>query len=912
MSRVTFLHEFCEMLLKKHSVEGLSELTIVIPSQRVALYVREELQKLSDKSFWMPQIVPVNQFLEQLHDFTVIDELELVFELYEAYCESFESPDSFDDFLAWAPMIIADFNDIDKYLLDPKQVFRNLQSIKDIESWSFDTEELSDTQKGFLKFWERLGELYQKFHSRLDSKGEITNAQVYRRIAEAPEKYLASLSGYVYFIGFNALSVAEEKIIKFITNSGSGEAVWDVDDHYLSSQIMEAGKFVRKYSGWSKRQEEISSSHIGVDPKMINLYGANSNLQQVSIASQLISNSGEVKAGETALVFADESLLKPMLNVLPESLEQLNVAMGYPLNAASVFVFFEEAIHVQISIERYKSKGFLYYKDFLQVTNQEFFQLFLGNNNLDTSGIQKKINEENYAYLPLDLLLKEFGENSDRISFLFKKANDVVEFVKSFLDFLKEVYGLVEDNVLERESVLALIEVLEKVLTAQLEYKKVEKVTTLRQLTRQMLGNLKVSFLGEPLEGLQLLGLLETRALDFKRVILLSCNEDILPKRSFSNSLMPYDLRLYLGLPTRDDKDAIFAYYFYRLIQRAEYVDLVYNAGEADGLQANEISRYLLQVEEELNQDNIEVNHVVPKLDVDISTKELSTEISKDPFLHQRLLNYFEKGVSASGINQFNTCPKNFVYTQLLGLSKDEEIEEEIELSTYGTIVHEVLENLYKREGELIDKRSIQRMQKNYQGELKKSFDERFPGGNYLTGKNLLLYETAIHTIKKFFASELKVVEEHGVIKVLGLEVKKEKVLEVSTSRGLVKLKIKGLIDRVDQIGNVIRVVDYKTGKVDSLNFKGDWEKVTSYQLQLMTYLYLFDSDSDLASGMISLKQLSKGFQELDYKGLRRFTSEWIATEFNHEFEEYLSNFVERVVTSDFQHNPKSKYCVLC
>ncbi len=910
MSKKVFLQEFCSSLLDQYASDELKDLTIVIPSQRVALYIKEELMKLVKGSFWLPNIITINRFLEDLHDFVVVDELEAVFELYEAYHDSFDAPESFEDFLSWSSMIMADFNDIDKYLLEANQVFKNLQSIKDIESWSFNSDELSETQINFLKFWEQLGVLYHKFHSRLEERGEATNARVYRSIAEEPEKYLTRLKGQTYFIGFNALSKAEEKIMKFVVSAGLGEVCWDADEYYVTDDMMEAGKFIRKYSAWSVNSNRTTQNHLATDAKQIQLYEANSNLQQVGVASQLVSNLGESNLDDTAVVFADESLLKPMLNMLPADLKSLNVAMGYPLNAASVFSFFEEVVQVQVNIDRYKNKGFVYHNDFLQLVRHEVFQSYARQNSVCTASVEEKISKQNYAYLPLSLIEQSMGEDWNKVGFLFIKASDVAAFVEQVVAFFKEVYLLFEGDLLERESILALVAALEKVQVVQQKYGRIEQISTFNRLSKQLLRGLTVSFLGEPLEGLQMLGLLETRALDFKRVILLSCNEDVLPKRSFSNSLMPFDLRNYHGLPTRDDKEAIFAYYFYRLIQRAENVSLIYNGGEADGLKSNEISRYLLQVKEELSGE-VSVEQVSVETVPEV-TKVISWQESDRQLLQDRILRWFENGISASGMNQFNTCPKNFMYTQLLRLSQDEEIEEDIESSTYGTIVHEVLENLYRGQGTLIAVKEIDQMIKSYKDELKKSFDVRFPGGNYLSGKNLLLYETALHTIRKYLRAEKQLIQERGVIKVLGLEEKFEKTVAIQTSKGLIDLRIKGLIDRIDQIGDVIRIIDYKTGKVDKLKFNGQWEKVSSYQLQLMIYLYLFDSEVDVTCGMISFKELSSGFQQFEFGDKMVFERTWIESELKEEIEVYLQKFVEEVLASDFQHNPKSLYCTLC
>lgn len=912
MSEVTFLQEVCKEIVKQHGVEGLKDVSIVIPSQRVAIYVREELTKQIDSTFWMPEINPINQFLEGLHNFTVVDDVELIFELYEAYRESFENPETLDSFLSWSSMIVSDFNEIDKYLLDANQVFKNLQSIKDIESWSFNQEELSKTQENFLKFWEQLGDLYFKLNERLAQKGECTAANIYRNIAENPIAYLSPIKEKVYFVGFNALSKAEEMIMKYIVSSGNGEVFWDADDYYLSNPVMEAGRFIRKYRSWSNNFEGITSNGFSLVKKQIGLYPANSNLQQVAVASTLLNECKSDEYDGTAVVFADESLLKPMLNVLPDNLDKLNVAMGYPLNASSIFSFFEEIVQVQLNIERYKNKGTVYYKDFLQITGHEIFQLFLESEEMDLSAINQKITYENYAYLPVSLIEEELGEKSNEILFLLTKLESIDLFFNKVVVFLRKIYELLNENVVERESLVALLEALDKLLVIQGKYAQITQISTMNQLSRQLLSGLKVSFMGEPLEGVQVLGLLETRALDFKRVVLVSCNEEILPKKTITNSVIPYDLRVYLGLPTKDDREAIFAYYFYRLLQRAEKVDLIYNSGTADKLNSTELSRYVLQLQEEISSHQVELKKF------DLSTypsEEQAQEIPSEEeklMLNRRVLEWMLNGVSASGINQFNECPKNFFFGQLLRLSQNEGVEEDIEASTYGTIVHEVLEVLYGSVGKLISEKEIERMLSSLEEETKRCFDRRFPNGNYLAGKNLLMYETAIYTMRKYIRAEKSLIKEFGAIQILGLERKYEKMLKVQTSHGQVELKIKGSIDRIDKVGDKIRVIDYKTGKLGRLTFDGNWDKANRYVMQLLVYLYLFEGEQQVACGMISFKELSKGFQNLKFMGEEVFSNEWISGEFKDQFEAYLAEFAEVVLSSDFQHNSKSQYCIMC
>lgn len=908
-----FLREFCEQLVEKHGVSGLKDLTIVIPSQRVAVYIRKHFSELIDEDFWLPEIMPINVFVERLSPEGTLDELELIFELYACYLKVFDQPEPFEDFLTWAPAIISDFNDIDKYLLNSEDVFRNLKSIKEIEAWSFNADELSDTQKTFMAFWEQLGELYQMLKRSLVEQGRTTASMIYRKLAEHPIEHLSSVKSGVYFIGFSALSKAEEAIFKYLVNSGVAEVIWDEDAYYVDDPVMEAGRFLRKQRTLGKPTLSITRENFK-KPKSIKLYSANSNLAQTEVASSVLQQLDPSEASSTALVLADEKLLKPMLNVLPQDDTEVNVSMGYPITASDVFSLFEYAVLFQQNIERYRNDNQVYFKDLINLFQNEYIQMFSKDRQVDFDSFRKRIVAQNYTFVSHKMLREELGDKAEEMSFLWKRSVKTEAFLSDMIVFLNKLFDLLDDRqVIEKEALSALVDALQLVLTYQLKTGWINNVQVMNQLSRQLLRGLKMSFLGEPLSGIQLMGLLETRGLDFRNVILVSCNEEILPKASFGNSIIPFDLRNYLGLPTRDDREAIFAYYFYRLLQRAENIHLIYNGGVADQLSSNEVSRYVLQIAHELPALGSKIEEVqitVPREEAE----KVNSQISQSVHFKGKLTEWLQNGISASAINSFLECPRNFFFTQILKLRQDEDVEENMEMSTYGTIVHEVLENLYRKAGEMIGKEQIEQMFSSYKQELNESMLKYFPGRNYLHGKNLLMYESALHTLKIFLGKEKEFIAKHGQIKVIGLEEKYEVTLDVKTDWGILPVKIKGLIDRVDLVGDTIRIIDYKTGKIDRL--KGSLEDVqyNRYTLQLMLYLYLFPSKSSekITSGIISFKQLNAGIQNLELDKQVCFQSDWLEQDFREMMDRYLKDIVNQMIASEYIHNPKNKYCILC
>lgn len=908
-----FLKEFCSGLIERHGVQGLKDVTIVIPSQRISLFLRKYFSELISDEFWLPEILPINIFVERISNKEIIDDLDLVFELYQSYCEVFDNPDPFDEFLNWSGGIISDFNDIDKYMLNARDVFKNLRSIKEIESWSFNGEELSETQQKFMLFWDKLGELYESLNRRLEAHNKSTTSKVYRDIAENTIVYLSKVDGFNYFIGFSALSTSEEMIFKYLINSGLAEIVWDDDEYYVNNKIMEAGRFIRRHQSIGKTGIHISKDNF-VKAKSIRLYPANSNLGQVEVASSILSQNSLVLGDQTALVLADEKLLKPLLNVIPVTIDKINVSMGYPLNDSDCFTFFEYVLSLQLNLKKYSSEQQIYHKDLTALFQNKFIQMICEDRRVSFDGIKQRIAKQNYTFITHNLLHLEWEGKLDDLAFLWKRTNDVNSFLNQLLGLFDLIYGLLDEgDEIERESVFTIVKLLKEILSLEEKYSLIKDIQTVTKLSRQELKSIKLNFLGEPLEGLQLMGLLETRGLDFKNVILLSCNEDVLPKSSFSNSLIPFDLRSYFGLPTGDDKDAIFAYYFYRLLQRAENIHLVYNGGAPDRLSSNELSRYVTQLIHELPQVQLQVEQVA--LDYkDFVVYKKNEDIREHPVFKERLLNWFEKGVSASAINSFIECPRNFLFTQLLKLKQEEEVEETIEFSTYGTIVHAVLEELYRKAGSMITSKSIEDMIKDCEVELNVQFSKIFPGRNYLNGKNLLLYESALHSLRIFLNNEKDFVAKNGVIEIVGLEQKYEVNINVETSIGVVPVKIKGLIDRIDRVGGVTRIVDYKTGKVEALKTNLDFHKLDRYVLQLLVYLFIYEGKpgDQIQSGIISMKHLKDGFKQLSIDDISTFDWDWLDSEFRESFTLYLSDVINRMISSGYEHNPSNQYCVLC
>jgi ATP-dependent helicase/nuclease subunit B len=922
---ITFVQSFCAQLAADYPQEQWYSVDVVVPSQRIALHIKKELNTLVVGSAILPNIRTINDFIGEYYPKKPMDGLTSLFELYQSYCKVVAHPESFDQFLNWGNQIISDFNDIDKYLLDEKQVFGNLKAIKEIESWSLNAEKLTETQQRFLVFWEELGKIYSQFKSDTNEKGWCTNAQLYRALATEPYQYFASYKNkHVYFLAFNALSKSEELIFSYFVKSGQGTCCWDADEYYLKDTKQEAGMFIRQFQKWSGTEAIGTSTWLLNGSKSIHVYSAKSNLDQVNIIAKVLGENQAFNSKNSALVFADESLLRPFLAAIPENVQQMNVAMGYPLKETYSFTLLDILFKTLRSIVRYKNKQYLYYKDYEQVFNNEMIRTFLHTNGINLQQLSNEVKRYNLTYIPKKRIQENLKGKTDLFSFLwYDERSTVIAQLDGILHLFEEirsVYLQQKGDSIELEALYKLNKDLIQTKEYLVRYPYITSTEGLRIITHQLLRGETIDFFGEPLQGLQVLGLLETRGLDFENVVLVSCNEDVLPKAAFNDSLMPIDLRNFFGLPTKQQKDAIFAYYFYRLIQRADNIHLIYNDGLTERLNSTEKSRYLLQLEKEVCERNPNISLKKHQIDFErLSALNVNEEkpIQKDKVYFEKLDAFLEGGISISAINTYLTCPKNFYIKYLLRIGDETELEETIEVSTYGTIVHEVLQNLYQAIFPMVTSVSIDKMLSEYMEEIDRVFKKYFPGENYLEGKNYLQYELAKQTVRSFLNKEKAFVTENGSITLVGLEQKFEREAEISTEIGKRKVKFKGIVDRVDRLGNSTRIIDYKTGVVDRKDVTvdiinlGQKHKVN----QLLFYVYLIKkqppSTPHLTSGIFSFKRMNQGLVNL-IMGKEEITK--FDVDLMQDFDTFLTGVVQSMYAhkSELKHSSDARFCEYC
>ncbi|HEY0030996.1 MAG TPA: PD-(D/E)XK nuclease family protein [Bacteroidia bacterium] len=900
----SFLEKLVNHLSDKYG-DDVSEICIVLPNRRAGLFLKTHFANNLKKTFWSPEILATEDFVALLAELEIADSTTLLFELYETVKKVGKKDlESFDEFSKWGQILLSDINEIDRYLVDASRLFGNLKDIKELESWSLNSEEeLTDFQKQYLEFWKLLGEYYADFSQRLLSKHQAYQGLAYRIVAaKAEERAKKHPWKKIIFAGFNALNKAEEKIIETLLNSGKAEIIWDTDAYYINNVHQEAGRFIRKYNelgNFNKLKDNniiIEENLLSSEKKSITVIGAAKNVAQAKVAGSLVT---ELKKTDpllktTALVLADENLLFPVLHSLPENLQDINVTMGYPLKNTPVAGYFDLvfAMHENgLKMAQGKATYSFYHSDVIKLLSHAYTATALATVSKEYSirKVLQAIQARNIVFASKNMIASIFAEFNCEKEFqvldtLFKHWQvpvDGIACVSYLIETLKEGIIVQQDKQsenkasLELEYLFAFTKIIKRIQVLMESYpESITDLKTLRSIVNQIVRSSTLPFYGEPLRGLQVMGMLETRTLDFENVILLSCNEDILPSGKAVNSFVPFELKRVFGLPTYSDKDSIFSYHFYRLLQRATNIHLLYNT-ESDALGSGEKSRFLTQLIYELPKinPNVTITEKLVSIPIISDTTDDEITIEKTAFILEKLQSKAEYGFSPSLLNTYRNCSLQFYFHAIAGLREADEVEETIGADTLGNAVHEVLEIFYQPfVGKNIKAADVKEMKKEVEATTIAVFEKEYSKTEISYGKNLLTLKVALKFINNFLDAEiesLNKLEKAGVpmmIKAL------EQELETTIVSGSQSIKLRGKADRIDSIGAQIRIIDYKTGLADNKELKfEEWDAIRNdatlaKSFQLLTYAWMYQKmnpaiKDNIVSGIITFRDLSAGLK---------------------------------------------------
>ena len=871
----TFLSNVIDDILSKEYT--ISDYTFILPSKRAGVFLKNEIKRKSNEAIIFPKIISIEDFISELSLLNIIDNTTLLFEFYAVYKDltQQDSQEGFDTFSKWATIALQDFNEIDRHLIDTNYIFSYLKDINQLEKWSLEKGSETTIIKNYFSFFERLEKYYSALNNNLLSKQQGYQGMQYRESVENLQNYIENnKDSKLIFIGFNALNKAEEIIFQELLENEIAGIYWDTDQFYFNNN--QASVFLKKYkTSWKYFQNNPFNwiQENFEEKKNIRIIGTPKNNTQLKYVGELLTQKGIDNFQNTALVLADESLLPLALNSLPNEVADVNITMGYELKNMPVSHLFSSLLKLHANSKKNELTNLFYYKDVLKVLNQPSIKSIVSVDN-----IIAEILKNNYIFIDDSVLSRLASEkdNLNSILFLFSSwednANKAIGHCLDLIELIKNK----TNTTLEKEFLFKLKSVFQQIETLNSDFGYIKNIKTLQVFYNQLLSYEKLSFKGEPLSGLQLMGMLETRVLDFETVILTSVNEGILPAGKSENSFIPFDVKKEVGLPTYQEKDAIFSYHFYRLLQRAKNVYLLYNT-ESDQYGSGEQSRFITQLE--INKpEYIDKLIVSPKI---INSKTKQKIVLKNPVILEELKKIAKKGFSPTALTTYVYNPIDFYHQKILGIKERDEIEETIAANTLGTIIHKVLEVFYLPfKGKFLKKENLVDMQKEIALEVKKCFKNEYKNGDITSGKNLLIYNVAQQFIKNFLKQELQLIEQGKELKILELEHKLNTQIHVE---GIdFPIHVRGEADRIDELDGVIRIVDYKTGKVSQtdLNIK-DWQMISTdykkgskpFQVLLYAFMYadmngLNYENEQIQSGIISFKNLKAGFMKVNKKAI--------------------------------------------
>ncbi|WP_281227544.1 PD-(D/E)XK nuclease family protein [Flavobacterium aquiphilum] len=881
MTNNSFLDKIAEVIITGYQ-NIVTDTIIVLPNKRAKIFLIEALKKQADKNTFSPEIISIEDFVQNIAQIRTIDPIELLFEFYEVYLSITDknNQQSFEIFANWAKTLLQDFNEIDRYLLDPNHVLSYLKDIEDIKKWGVEVENKTQLLENYIDFWKLLPKYYQSLYEHLLKKGIGYQGLIYREAVKNINNFSKLIQGKQFvFAGFNALNASEEKIIQHLIASDQAKIYWDADQTFLNDPYHDAGLFLRRFKeSWkhykSNPFEWIVDDFSGI--KNIQVIGTPKTIGQAKIAGSIIEKinieNPNTTLDKVAIVLGEENLLIPLLYSLPDSVGALNITMGYSSKNNPVQILIAKLFKMHTNaLSRNNSSYVFYYKDVLDILTHPLIEPYA-----KTSALVGIINKNNYTFISHNKLL-ELNENANDLFLLLfqrweKGSIAVLEIISSLL--LKVKNNLSNDNEEEKIAktfVYAIFKVINKLINYYSKHQGIDSIETLYAIYKQVIDLAEVSFEGEPLNGLQIMGVLESRVLDFETVIITSMNEGKFPAGKSQNSFIPYDVKRELGLPTFKEKDAIYTYHFYHLLQRAKNIYLLYNT-ESEGLDAGEKSRFITQLEVEKQPKHTlthEIyNAVLPE------TAYQPMKIPKSEKVMLRLKEIAEKGFSPSALTSYIRNPIQFYFQKILRISEVEEVEENIALNTLGTIIHETLRVLYEPfVGEFISETDIKNCIEKIDSEVLIQFKLVYKEGEIKKGRNLLAFEVAKRNVFNFLKMELESIKSGDAIKILELEKTFERKLEHPSLP--FPILIKGNVDRIEERNGNIRIIDYKTGKVEKTNvtlksWKGLTDDIKNDKIiQVLAYAYMYEKNTNgkpIEAGIVSFKNLKSGFLPFNIK----------------------------------------------
>lgn len=885
----TFLKKIARLIADTYP-HDTDRVLVVMNNRRSLRFFQRQFNGLG-RPLFLPQTMVIDDLVAQLGGLQIIPNEFLLFELYRIHTEiggEERKYKSFDEFISFGDLMLSDFSELDQYCVDARDLFGNLHDLKGIGEWDIEGAELSPFQRDYLAFYRSLYHYYHRLHERLLSQGKAYSGMAYRHVAEN----IGTLADNcpwkaVYFVGFNAISECERRIIGEYVHRGIGHLLTD-GDPYLLSPEQEAGHFLRKHMAEFPEMTPTGTSLFSQGPRHITVVECPENVLQCKYAGQLLSRHPEWlddNEGEsTAVVLADESLLLPCLNSLPDSDSDghpysVNISMGYAYTDSNI----HQTVLKLLALHRNRNHHGYYCGDILELLSDAAISHLLGHSDL-RHHVSRFLEQGNYIRCrPSELTA--FLNNPQTALLFPEETLDPDGWIASTRQLLATLVagGWLESNKKEKQAAASLAEILDYMDELQSAYHYIEDFTTLEKIYTRIGRRHSIALLGEPLSGLQLLGVLETRNLDFRRVILLSANEGMIPSGRSGNTLIPHELKRAFGLPTYQEKDCVYAYNFYHLLLRAEEIYLVYNS-ETEAMGKGEPSRFIRQVESELApRFNIEVRHLVvnnnePPKEAGNQTSEAG---AKSEALVQRLRDMAEKGFTPTGFDDYLECPLRYYYTKVLRIEKEETLEDDLDASQLGTCIHNTLEHIYAPfVGRQVDADGLRQALDNLPQLLDNEFHKLYLHGRDTEGRNHFFRSVAETQLKSLLQKETSLLRQGHRLDIVAVEQTMEPVLLGHDSSGT-SIRLRGKVDRIDRLDGQLRIIDYKTGRLDeseiafastpnrsgTVTMPGKWFQLMCYALLYSRHSTFNTQHSTLNVGIYPLRNLQSDVRLASWDG---------------------------------------------
>ena len=827
--------------LYKHTEGNLAHTAVVFPNKRAGLFFNEYLAQESESPIWSPAYVSISELFRSLSPWEVGDPVKLVCELYKIFRRETQSTETLDDFYFWGEMLISDFDDADKNKVDTDKLFSNLQDLRNIMDdytfiddeqeaairqffQNFSIERRTALKERFISLWDVLGNIYKGFRESLASQNIAYEGMMYRHVIEHLDVDKLPYEKYV-FVGFNVLNKVEHTLFTQLKDAGKAVFYWDYDEFYMKENRQavthEAGEFIRR------NLRDFPSPLSGElfknlsKPKEVHYIASSTENAQARYLPQWIRNNLTTPEKETAVVLCNEALLQPVLHSLPAEVKHVNITMGFPLSQTPVYSFLIALLELHTHGFNFKS-GRYTFQSVVTLLKHPYTRQLTGQAEL----LEKELTRNNRFYpLPGELGKDEF------LTRLFTPLSGNLNLCIRLSETLQQVAGIYQANTsgtedtdafnqLYRESLFKAYTTINRFRTLIEEDELTVQSETFRRLLVKVLSATNIPFHGEPAIGMQVMGVLETRNLDFRHLVLLSVNEGQLPKSGGDSSFIPYNLRKAFGMTTIEHKIAVYAYYFYRLLQRAERITLMYNTS-SDGLNRGEWSRFMLQF-------LIEWPHPITRQFLEAGQSPQGTSpitVEKTPDVMRRMQSLFDVRAnpkakfSPSALNYYLDCPLKFYYRYVAGLSAPDEVSAEIDSATFGSIFHYAAEHIYKdltTHGKVINKEALETLLRNevkLQDYVDTAFKKLFfnvPQNEKPEYNGVQLINSAViaRYLKQLLQNDLR----YAPFTFIASEMEVDEPIDIQTPKGVIKSRIGGIIDRMDSKDGTLRIVDYKTG----------------------------------------------------------------------------------------------------